>query len=361
MTENSISFIVCSNGYGHIERVSRVINELLNLRTTLVLNLFAGTQQINFAKSQGYFRDFDNVSFDSSLSEFEVLWTDGGRFSKNNYFEWWKELYSNEVLQKSHLIVSDNYVLPSRIFDNVLLMGSFLWHDSTISMNSDQKEIAKEEKRFLTRNKPSLLCLGDMVMEDTLYNQVKLEKLPWFAESVSTSNNGTNQNGILVTGGGTGIMTSFLMEIAVNLKNKKPELDIYLDKKIFESEESARFRDLFRQFDFTADSFSNLKAVICRPGIGILTDCVSHRIPIFAINDNFNKEINHNSNRIIELEIGLSYKIKDYKVWEIVDSILATINDDIEIQNFKNALNKRQMGGAKATANFILRKLDGEY
>ncbi len=357
----TISFIVCSNGYGHLKRSLRVIQELSLSDSSLKINLFAKKAQIGYAKKEVNFKLEKQITFNSELSESEISWIEKTQFTKQEYRKWINIISTNHILKTSDLIVSDNHVLPVRIFDNVVIMGSFLWHDASIDMTIEQQEIAQEEKDFLFSRKPTLLCVKDMVMKESLHNQVEFEMAPWFTEHYTGEVKVYQKEAILVTGGGTELINKLLLEIVLLLSKRMPELDFFLDSKLFAMSQSSGGGGILKQFDFTDESFAGLKAIICRPGVGILTDCVRYKIPAFVINDGFNHEINHNALRVGELGFGVSFNTKQSDFVVISRSIQLTLQNDNLMSCYKKALYKRETGGDRYAATFLINYINGAH
>jgi hypothetical protein len=94
--------------------------------------------------------------------------------------------FPNDILKKADIIVSDNHVLPVRVYPNVILMGSFLWHDVNLIWNKDTSLIAKEEHDFIKIYKPDMLFLDGLAMPEVL-NCTHPIKLPWFCNKLSVN------------------------------------------------------------------------------------------------------------------------------------------------------------------------------
>ena len=51
----------------------------------------------------------------------------------------------------------------------------------------------------------------------------------------------------------------------------------------------------FRKADYSIKMYSNIKAAICRPGLGVLTDLLTVGAKIYPIYENDNYEMLHNA------------------------------------------------------------------
>ncbi len=353
----SVSFIVCSNGYGHIKRTLLVIDELLKLSNTISVNLFCKEDQIKFAKHECNFRNNEQIKYISDLSINEISWIHSEKITLIQYNKWKRELEEDETLNNSTLIVSDNHVLPVRVFKNSLLMGSFLWHDATIISNEDIDQITKDELEYLNSTKPDIICVSDMVM-DGVITSTKPIKVGWFTNRFIKSND-ILSNQILVTGGGTELINRTLIAIVKILAEFNSEFHYFLDQKLYTI---CDFKDNknIHQFSFTDSDFSNLRAIICRPGLGILTDSVKYSVPCLVVNDGYNKEINHNAYKVRMLEIGEYYNSFELTSELISHRIFKLLSNEAKIMEFKQKLAKLQTNGANTAAQYLLNKIENE-
>nr|HCA43642.1 hypothetical protein [Bacteroidota bacterium] len=101
--------------------------------------------------------------------------------------------------------------------------------------------------------------------------------------------------------------------IYINLKNNK---DVFL-------------------FDFDIDSLSFIDLIVSRAGLGIISDCVMNKIPIFYIKD-INYEIQFNSKVIDNLIIGQEFNENN----NMIDLINIFSSVKSKYQNSFNDLNK---------------------
>ena len=149
-----ISFIVCSNGYGHLKRVISVVNQLNLIDKNIYTIIFINKTHINFLNKDSHFIINDNkrVILNTDLSEFEPLWNN--KLSLESYKKWKIKLSKHKLLIKSKLIISDNYISPLGCFENVVLMGSFLWIDIENKSNNIDKVINYENNLLIKKKEP---------------------------------------------------------------------------------------------------------------------------------------------------------------------------------------------------------------
>jgi UDP-N-acetylglucosamine:LPS N-acetylglucosamine transferase len=350
----NISFIICSNGYGHIKRALNVINELLNQKVDLNINLFCKPNQIEFAKKEVNFVFQDRINFFDEISTLEIDWVNNHQLSKIGYKNWLDALRSNVKLSSSDLIVSDNHLSTCMVFRNTVLMGSFLWHQVTDSTNIEVKEIIENESNFLKTTEVEMICLKDMVMP-SVEMATKSIKLPWFTEKLVNGKHPRLSKRILFTGGGTYLTNDLLLKLIFKLSKILHDYEILLDSKLFSVYIDSN--NNVKQFSFTDDDFLDLRLIICRPGIGILTDAVKYQIPCLVINDNYNREISHNAKQIDNLGIGISFDSVSHSIEELVECLRESILDEQFISGAKEQISKLEDGGIALAADFLINKI----
>jgi UDP:flavonoid glycosyltransferase YjiC (YdhE family) len=110
-------------------------------------------------------------------------------------------------------------------------------------------------------------------------------------------------------------------------------------------------------FSFLHEDFSLLRAVICRPGIGIISTCIQNKIPLLAIDDLSNDEISHNSYLIEEIGLGKRIFYSDSHLNDTFDEIQNALRDDLFLASCKAKMQLMKTGGSTQAAEFILGSL----
>lgn len=254
----------------------------------------------------------------------------------------WLKEFENQYRISKDFVIIDNDVSLLNVFPNACLMGSFLWPVVNKYGNSENlKKLSEWEIEILEVRKPSMLCVEGMTMPemDALVNRVEL---PWFVDPSIFRENRKERNSILITGGGTSKLTEILLDCAHYLEAN--EMDIYVDKKLYESSRGA-----LKLFNFDDEDYSRLKCVVCRPGMGTLNDSVKHGMGVFGINDCSNKEMEFNIQQIVKKGMGVEIQVPFSK-----ESLLKSIQSFDFLKAHQNIL-KEKTGGAKAAATWILK------
>ncbi|MDC0515209.1 hypothetical protein OAN99_05275, partial [Flavobacteriaceae bacterium] len=274
----TLTFVICSNGYGHSKRTSKVLNEIFKSAINIKYNIICSNVKVNFLKEQ-INNDKLDLQFHTYLMDNEPNWLDPESLNFAAYLAWTQGFKTDKILTKSDLIVSDNYVAPLYSGRDILLMGSFLWMDLIENYNNETKQIVTFQKDLLKKKKTQIIALETMKM-NSLSNYLEVFGVPWFSER-KVIDKSPLHNKLLITSGGTDhldeLFINFIPRLALEHENK----EIFLDTKLYRKLDSKikTVNKNIREFDFTESSFNTLDVIICRPGIGILTDCISFLIP----------------------------------------------------------------------------------
>lgn len=348
-SDKTISFIVCSNGLGHFKRVLLVCNEILKKDSTVSIHIFCSPKHISFLEDELNFNVQSNtVEFHNSFFKDEPKWLVNDFFNITQWNQWLTKIKENKIIKMSDVVVSDNQVGPLIVGEKVILMGSFLWPFLNLS-NKNKKfiEVENIEKKLLKEMSPNCICVEDIAMPDLLVtNQVKL---PWFCEKhpLRTKNyTKKNKFNVLLTGGGTEMLSGLLISVYKEL-NMQNHFNLFVDNNLFKSLTKKGMNPI--PFSFNADCFNELDLIICRPGVGILTDVVKYNIPVIALPEDDNKEIMYNLMKVEELGLGIKYDGN-------IESILNFTKNKKLLNECISKIEERDTGGGTAAAVYILNK-----
>lgn len=347
--------MVCSNGYGHISRVISVIKEIRKVSEFLIIYIYCSEGSKSFAIDNLLDPNLaKELNFKTDYSNNEPKWS-SKNISLESYIDFRNNLAEDSILRKSKLIVSDNLVTPVGIFDHVILMGSFLWMDILCKNGKEANRVSEYEKKLLIRFPIQMLCVKDVVMNSVKEFTMPI-LLPWFVEknknTYATTNTLHKKTGILLTGGGTGMFQGRMYQIVKYLQKHVNKQDLFLDGRLINLKE---FKGRLNNFSFSSEEFSLLKAVVCRPGIGIISACIQNNVPLLAIDDFSNGEISHNSNIIEKTGIGKKIPYSDDSLEETLDKIKFTLQDDLFLNTCRKKMQLLKIGGSKHAADYIMK------
>lgn len=238
---------------------------------------------------------------------------------------------------KDEIVVIDNDISLLSVFSNAIIMGSFFWKDIIDSII--YKDLIEFENSLLIAKNPIVIGVGAMAMK-SVTEMPNFIGLPWFVKNIDSKHNPMiERNEILISGGGTGIGKDKFLQMALDLSKTGEKVVV---DGILHNFSNAQIP----LFSFKVEDFCRLKAVVCRPGMGILNDCVSFGIPIFAVEEIQNDEILNNAVKVEEL--GLGIKVSDSK------KVIEVLKQNDKMDLFHYNLLKQEVNGAALAAEFLI-------
>ena len=259
-----IGIYICSNGYGHFHRMLQVCTHL----PFHEIDIHCERYQYNrFKPTQ------DNLNF---------------IFYKESNIRWDRKRVGSidtSGIDKYDRVITDNLVEVLKYRPDALLSGSFLWSDIWREKYGNN-DFSDEQDKIFHDVKPRVVCNGDVVFGQ-LKKYINKVDIGWGCKDNSTEDFNLNRI-VCIT----------------------PSLN-YTEKY---TEKFLEIRNEYQDdvdFSFNINHTDNSMFVI-RPGLGMITTCVSHRIPIVALWDEDDSiEIQHLAHKVEELGIGISLNVKD--------------------------------------------------
>ena len=245
-------------------------------------------------------------------------------------------------------LVSDNLIAALSVRSDAMLTGSFLWpkvFSSLINANdaqeSDLKQIIRFEENLLAEFKPTVNCIEDIYMP-YLDEHCSPNPVGWFTEKSSEISGLSENPKVLFSIGATGASLESFAKAFEQIPNT---VQLFGDEKI------ASHVERVERFSFEAKDFHSLDAIICRPGIGILTDAITYGVPVLMLFENDNAEMLHNALQAEKLGMGLAINLMQP---ELVPEMLERI---LEEKTAFNYAERARINGADDCANAILKNL----
>ena len=259
-----IGIYICSNGYGHFHRMLQVCTHL----PFHEIDIHCERYQYNrFKPTQ------DNLNF---------------IFYKESNIRWDRKRVGSidtSGIDKYDRVITDNLVEVLKYRPDALLSGSFLWSDIWREKYGNN-DFSDEQDKIFHDVKPRVVCNGDVVFGQLKKYKNKVD-IGWGCKDNSTEDFNLNRI-VCIT----------------------PSLN-YTEKY---TEKFLEIRNEYQDdvdFSFNINHTDNSMFVI-RPGLGMITTCVSHRIPIVALwDENDSIEIQHLAHKVEELGIGISLNVNE--------------------------------------------------
>ena len=289
-----IGIYICSNGYGHFHRMLQVCTHL----PFHEIDIHCERYQYNrFKPTQ------DNLNF---------------IFYKESNIRWDRKRVGSidtSGIDKYDRVITDNLVEVLKYRPDALLSGSFLWSDIWREKYGNN-DFSDEQDKIFHDVKPRVVCNGDVVFGQLKRYQNKVD-IGWGCKDNSTEDFNLNRI-VCIT----------------------PSLN-YTEKY---TEKFLEIRNEYQDdvdFSFNINHTDNSMFVI-RPGLGMITTCVSHRIPIVALWDEDDSiEIQHLAHKVEELGIGISLNVND-------DFILSS-----DVTKYRESFKKLNLNGYLKFAGLI--------
>lgn len=176
------------------------------------------------------------------------------------------------------------------------ISAQFFWH-TVIDTPEDYANYCEE---LLSQHKPTVLGCGLFAMEAVRrqpgFKPVGLYKIPELVAAAKAYPS-EQRTDLLVTGGTTPTIKTPLRKVIYKIQQKGPEpyQKVHIDPELF-PEDAPHWMVMA---DFSLDMYCQLKAALCRPGLGTLTDLLTVGAEILPLVEENNAEIIHNA-RVIE-------------------------------------------------------------
>ena len=289
-----IGIYICSNGYGHFHRMLQVCTHLPFHEIDIHCERY---QYNSFKPTQ------DNLNF---------------IFYKESNIRWDRKRVGSidtSGIDKYDRVITDNLVEVLKYRPDALLSGSFLWSDIWREKYGNN-DFSDEQDKIFHDVKPRVVCNGDVVFGQ-LKKYINKVDIGWGCKDNSTEDFNLNRI-VCIT----------------------PSLN-YTEKY---TEKFLEIRNEYQDdvdFSFNINHTDNSMFII-RPGLGMITTCVSHRIPIVALWDEDDSiEIQHLAHKVEELGIGISLNVND-------DFILSS-----DVTKYRESFKKLNLNGYLKFAGLI--------
>ena len=273
--KKSIAFYTCSNGLGHFKRVTEVAKFLKDdFNVTIYCSKFQPHIIGKLSNVKYIFYTQDNIRWDLVLKGEHDLAID-------QYLNW-SDRYL-ETNSEYDIVVSDNLVSLCKERKDIILMGSFFWSDVF--------------KDYLGDN--FLSSLDDALLK---YRQPLVLTNKYLETQSMKEYTNKEQFGF---GGKDGVKIISDIKYIIGLE---PSLN-------YSSKYRTKIKEIIEASKFGIKdnlSYINNTCIVARPGVGTITHCVEHLIPLIALySENDSSEIKELAQYVEELNIGFKQDINE--------------------------------------------------
>lgn len=271
--KKSIAFYTCTNGLGHFKRVTEVAKLLKDDHNITIYCTKFQPHIIGKLENVDYkYYTLDNIRWDLVLK--------GDSDEAIDQYLNWSDKYM-ETLDQYDIIISDNLVSLCKARKDTLLMGSFFWADVFEQYLG---------KNFLTDLDRALLKTRQPAVFTNRYLETQSMK---------------EYNNKIQFGFGCSIKKNTADKVE-NIIGLQPSLD-------YNSAYKSRIEQIITASKFGVKenlSYINNVCIVARPGVGTITHCVEHSIPLIALYSKTDSaEIVELAQYVEELNIGFKQEI----------------------------------------------------
>lgn len=299
--------VVSPNGLGHLRRVTGVLDRLHALAPQLHTTVVAEPWQVEaFAGDAIAGPVLAAVEVRSGVTEPGVRWhpTQPHLYDDGRLLAWEDRLAALPEVAEADLVISDNLAGTLAVRPDAVLMGSFLGSDVLDAAFGDRPEVAafvQHERSLLARHRPAMLCVADLAMPGVL-ERSRPVRLPWMCPP--RPDDPPDRRGgppaVAVSVGRTGAGDDLARNAVRALLDAGYE--VAAPARLHDAAPGGR---PVADFDHSAGAFGRVDVVVGRPGLGLLHDCVAHRVPVVAVHEGSNLELEHNAARVGQLGLGI--------------------------------------------------------
>jgi len=349
----NITFLICSNGLGHFRRSLRVAHALLRANGGVRADLLVTGRQLEITRGWPILEDLRKEERATLIPTGpNIEWKkEAGAYDRASLFGWLDRLPPAAV-EGADLLVSDNLGLILERRPDALLMGSFLWSEVLMhhfSRSAAVSEFHEREVELLRTHRPPMICLREMAMP-YVQRYAKPLAVDWITETEPAGRPRDAIRRILITGGATDTIRESMRQVSGLLLpgNGQAAYTLLAPRRLLRD-----FADLpVRPFDFSPEEFRQLDLMICRPGIGALTDAVTYGIPLITIGGEQNYEIQFNARRAEQLGFGRDASGREDRIPLLIEQL----NHKSTYQEQCDALLRAPKGGMQQIVQFLLNK-----
>jgi spore coat polysaccharide biosynthesis predicted glycosyltransferase SpsG len=260
-----IAILVSSNGLGHIKR-NIILAEYLSKKNYVIL--FTEKKKISKFKITNKII-IKNLNFHSQ--------------KKLSFYD--KQIHRYIKIKGSYdLCLSDNY--PENILNNknTIFISNFFWHHLYKIDNKYYRNIEKKLKK-------SLFISNYLFCSKEIKNKFKVINTGFYG-NFQKKKFIKKSKGILLSFGTADKVVDFDVKKfirSIKIRNENP---IFIDSKFYNK--SLKKYNIHKA-NYSSKMFSNLGVAIIKPGLGVITDCLSYGIPILCLeNKKYNQEFKYN-------------------------------------------------------------------
>lgn len=294
-----VAIIACDHGLGHVRRCYLLARELLSLRHKV--DLYAPADKVARIRAVlGRTDGLHTVDFATQTSPAAL------QAGSQTALRWHHRLPD---IDSYDLVVCDTLpeILERR--PDAVLLAQFFWHDVLTGLPTAYVDNCL---RLLNDTHPSIFG-SDLFAMPVVRNQPRFTPVGLYGPGGPRPNLTQRRYSLLITPGSTPLARDVHQVLVANMveRGTHPFTRVYVDPAVLPLDTP----DWMRAADFRQDAYHDVRAVVCRPGLGVLTDTLwSGAIPV-CLGMGTNPEMQHNAAMIAAQQLGYSCDGAMHALW----------------------------------------------
>jgi hypothetical protein len=284
------AIIVCDHGLGHVRRSALMAKE--REKSGDLVTIFAPRVSVErLQRAMPYTMGLNIHDFRTHTAPLRI------KQGLPQAVEWLKHL---PCLDGFDIVICDNLPEILALRPDAIISAQFFWHDV---IEGASLEYADYCEHLLALYEPIVigcrLFAMDAVRKQPRFRPVGLYKNPELIAAVEATPV-EQRTDLLVTGGTTPAVRNQLQKFLDELSREGASSfkNVHVDPELL----PANPPDWMVEADFTVNMYCRLKAAVCRPGLGVVTDLLTVGARIITVYEEGNREVKANSLVLKHLE-----------------------------------------------------------
>jgi hypothetical protein len=209
--------------------------------------------------------------------------------------QWYKKISG---LDEYDLVISDNLPEILSVRPDTILCGSFLWHRAIQGVDPI---VYQKIEHALQTHQPTMIA-SSFFVDQTLNTITNLQTIGMIITD-GTKNVFNQGKNLLISCGKTGKNENefrSLISKILNNYDRPPFKTIWVEPRLVPSPKPL----WMKAASFDKNMYQDVMAVICRPGVGTITDSLWGGARIFCTIESGNTEMKDNANRLMQYGVG---------------------------------------------------------
>lgn len=332
-----VALIACDHGLGHVRRVVLVADALHRAGAEATV-LAPGGAVARVRRSS------DAPDPGVRLIEFASATTPNALRSGDVRAVRWEERLPD--LTGFDIVVADTLPEVLAVRPDAVLLAQFLWHDVLEDVDRAYRERAIE-----------LLSRSRRVIGSELFAMPAVRGLAGFVPvglygPGAPKHDGGARHDLLISGGTTGAAAEALQQVVLRLvrEGPGPYRHVLVDPELV----PAGAPRWVRPAEHTSGSYEGLAGAVVRPGLGLLSELLARRVPVWTVAESRNVELAFNAAVVERIGHGIDLgtvpaDAVQQESWET--SVVRTVLAGPRLSAGRPTL---RTGGAEAAARTIL-------